>query len=195
VNRSSTLRSTCEAVCAAVADIGFHAGWHVKLRATELLLEQLVDANVHVMVVRAVAYGRSATHRLGGALIPESDAELEQFREQVGPAMLTLGHDVAHAVLVIDRTLIIELASWLDHDDPGVMLQPFVAWLPADSQKRIVVEGLTYGVSVVYQPVPTAALEPLNRTYEQIARQLAWNAAPRVRWSLDSPQARKQASA
>ena len=188
-DRDRLLEAACAAVCDAVADIGFASSWRVRLRAAELLIGQLTQTEPNVQVVRAVVYGRSAAWRLRGGPIPS-------FRDQVGPAMLVLGtDDERHAVLVVSGTVLMELASWNDHDDPGVLIRPFVHSLPANCGPRIVVDGASSGATLVYQFNPSATLDPLNRTYEHLARQLARAAAPRVRWSLDSPYAKKEASA
>jgi len=189
------LEFACQTVCAAVADIGFASSWRVRLRAAELLIGELTQTVPSVQVVRAVAYGRSAVWRLGGAPIPASDVEFAHYRHQVGPAMLVLGtDDEQQAVLIIADSVMMELASWNDHDDPGVLIRPFVYAPRSIDGPRFVVEGVSSGATVAYELVPNATLDPLNRTYEQLARQLARAAAPRVRWSLDSPHA-KEASA
>lgn len=194
--RDHSLERACAVVCDAVADVGFAYSWRLRLRAAELLIRELTQTEPNVQIVRAVAYGRSAILRLGGAPIPGSDTELAHYRHQVGPAMLVLGSDdEQHAVLVIAGSVLMELTLWNDHDDPGVLIRPFVHAPHGIDGPRFVADGVSSGATVAYEVVPNANLEPLNRTYEQIARQLAWNAAPRVRWSLNSPQARKQASA
>jgi hypothetical protein len=168
-------------------------GWHVRLRAAQLLLIHLAGVEPRIQRVRGVVYGRSALHRLGSPLVPETEAELAQFREQVGPAMLLLGHDEPHAVLVAEDRYLVELYSWNDHNDPGVLIQPYARDLGTNSGPRVTVEDVASGGVAVYELLPGASLPALNRMYEQMAVQLARAAAPRVRWQLDSAPQRQSA--
>jgi hypothetical protein len=106
--------------------------------------------------------------------------------------MLLLGYDQPHAVLIVGD-FVLELACWNDHDDPGVLVQPFVGQLPAEPSSEVVIEGLPLGAAVTYQLGSDETLAPLNRTYEKMARQLAASAAPRVRWQLDSASRKESA--
>ena len=189
------LRSTCDAICTVLADAGSATSWRVRLHAAEMLITQFTDASVEVLVVRAIAYGRAATLRLGGAMLPTSDAERAHIREQVGPAMLALGYDDHHAVLVVNGQLIMDVASWHDHHDPGVLLYPYVAELDLAAPAPVVIEGLPYGVAIVYDAVPATTLAMLTREHRRLVHELAASAAPRVRWRLDSPPTLTERSA
>ncbi len=190
---TNPLEDVCIAVVDAVAEAGYAVSWHVRFRAAQLLIAHITQSVPNVRVVRGIVYGRSALFRLGGALIPRTDAELAQFDDQVGPAMVLLGYDQPHAVLVVGPH-VMDLAYWNDHDDPGVLIHPFVGRLPAEPSDEAVIEDLPMGTAVAYQFLPEETLPALNRTYEQMARQLAASAAPRVRWHLDSGRPREESA-
>ncbi len=192
--RTSSIEDVCVAVNAAISDLGFAASWHVRLRAAQLLIAHITQSLPTVQVVRGIAYGRSALFRLGEPMLPQTDLEMVHYRERVGPAMLLLGFDQLHAVLIVGGHVLVELASWNDHDDPGVLMQPFVRVMPPEVDERFVVDGISTGAAIAYQRVDDV-LPPLNRTYEQMARQLATSCAPRIRWQLDSQRSRKESPA
>lgn len=185
----------CEAVQSAVSDIGFDMPWRVRLRAAELLIAALVGAAPEVALVYGVAYGRLALARIGRPLFPRTAAELVQLRSRAGPAMLMLGQDQSHGVLVVDERVVIELVSWHDFRDPGVMLQPFVRRLGEPIEDEFVFDALAGKTGVVYRARSGRSLTPLNRLHEQMARQLAHAAASNVRWRLDAPARTRRRSA
>lgn len=190
---STPLENTCLAVIDAVDDLGFSAPWHVRFRAAQLLIAHITQSVPTVQVVRGIVYGRSALFRLGGALIPRTQEELAQFHEQVGPALVLLGYDQPHAVLIVGP-YVVELTCWNDHDDPGVLIHPFVGQLPVEPSDEVVIDDVPIGAAVAYQLQRGETLPSLNRTYEQMARQLAASAAPRIRWQLDSRRPREESA-
>lgn len=190
------VESACSIVCSAVADLGYAMGWHVRLRAAELLLVHLVGVAPRVQRVRSAVYGMSALHRLGGSVpLPESETELARLTDKVGPAMLLIGYDEPHAVLVVDDRILIELFSWSDHVDPGALMQPFAREIGKDAGSRFTIPDVASGGAAAYELLEGASLPPLNRMYEQMALQLARAAAPRVRWQLDAPRQLRERSA
>ncbi len=191
MSRATSLHQACTIVCSAVADVGSSKGWHVRLRAAQLLLIHLVGVEPRVQRVRAAVYGMSAMYRLGHPLLPRTDADFIRIRDRCGPAMLLLGYDMPHAVLVVEGRVLIELFAWTDHSDPGVLIEPFVRDLGDDAAERLTVEDVACGGAAAYEFLRGAAVPTLNRLHEQMAMELARAAAPRVRWQLDSPRAKE----
>lgn len=187
-----SLQQACTIVCNAVSDLGSGKGWHVRLRAAQLLLIHLVGVEPRVQRVRAAVYGMSAMHRLGHPLLPRTDADFIRIRDRGGPAMLLLGYDVPHAVLVIEGRVLMELFAWNDHNDPGVLIEPFARDLGDDAGELLTVSDVACGGAAAYELLRGAAVPSLNRLHEQMAMDLARAAAPRVRWQLDSPRAMKE---
>lgn len=181
------IERVCEATQSAICDLGFSMPWRVRLRAAELLLTHLLSVPPEVKLVCAIAYGQSAMARIGTPLFPRTAEELVRLRDSAGPAMLMLGQDQHHALLVVDEQIAVELGSWNDYRDPGVLLRPFTRTLAEPLIDRAVVDDLADGVGVVYLVRPGRSLAPLNRLHELMARQLAHAAAPNVRWRLDAP--------
>lgn len=165
------LMRACADACDIITDIGAPDSWQVRMLAAQLLIHDLTGITPQILPVRAVAYGRSAVHRLGGALMPRTDAELAHFREQAGPAMTPLGQHGIHAVLVIDE-LIIELATSNDHHGSGVILTPFAAPLSRGRPALWTIDGLRFGVTVIYEHLPEAVLSPMSAADEASAHQL-----------------------
>jgi hypothetical protein len=163
----------CRDLCAALAGLGAAVSWSVRLAATTRALQQLTGIAPEIVVVRAAAYSRSAVFRLGGAMVPRHQGEVEHFREQVGPAMTLLGitSRAAHAVLCIEG-VIVEVAHGADWGDRGVLLRPFV-YAPGRSVDAWIVDGLRYGVSVAYERAGGVELRaPRTTAVDDLARKL-----------------------
>jgi len=123
-----TIREICDRLHDAATQE--HSLQH-RISATIVLIERLTGIEAEVLPVRAVLYSRSAVNRLGGAMMPAHAGEIAHFREQVGPAMILLGIDQPHAVLLA-ADLMIELADSAQWAQRGVLLHPFVANRPTD---------------------------------------------------------------
>ena len=89
-------------------------------------------------------------------MMPAHAGEIAHFREQVGPAMILLGIDQPHAVLLA-ADLMIELADSAQWAQRGVLLHPFVANRPTDLTQWTIT-GLRYGVTATYQHHPDLAV-------------------------------------
>jgi len=187
-------RHLCEMTSAAISQLVHASPWAIRLHAAVLTLEAISGCAPQVVSVRAVAYNRSAILRLGGALIPESDAELAHLREQVGPAMLPLGFDATHAVVACGD-LFIELSSWIDHDAAGVIVQPLVGQLPRNGSRRWTTEARRFGVSIAYELRPDVTVPQLSESSRHLASHLATKVIAHVRWNLDAPLSRNERSA
>lgn len=151
MSTSASTESICRDLCAVLADSGSKVGWRLRLAAAAIALERVVGVRPAVVPVRAAAYSRSAIFRLGGAMVPQHQGEIDHFREQVGPAMILLGIERAspHAVLSIGQC-VVEVAHGGDWNDRGVLVRPFVH-VCAGRDAGWIVDGLRYGVAVVYE--------------------------------------------
>lgn len=154
-----SIDAACRDLCAALADISGQVSWPVRLAAAAMALESVTGIKPVVVTVRAAAYSRSAVLRLGGAMIPQHQGEVEHFREQVGPAMILLGLEGAapHAVLAVG-THLVEVAHGVDWNDRGVLVRPF-AHAPGARGSRWSVGGLRFGVTVAYEQVPRSSVQ------------------------------------
>ncbi len=184
MNRSTYhLDADCRDLCAVLADIGSSVTWRTRIAATAVVLEQMTGIVPTVVPVKGAAYSRSAVFRLGGAMVPQHQGEVEQFREQVGPAMVLLGFDreAPHAILSIAGTLVVEVAHGADWNDRGVLVRPFVHTTNPRAGAWIV-DGLRYGVSIAYERASIAPVDILvTDAVVELARQLH-AAVDRVRY-------------
>lgn len=164
----------CRDLCAVLADLGGSVAWRTRLAATAVVLEQMTGIVPTVIPVKAAAYSRSAVFRLGGAMVPQHQGEVEQFREQVEPAMVLLGFDreAPHAVLSIAGMLVVEVAHGADWNDRGVLVRPFVHTTNPRGDTWIV-DGLRYGVSIAYERANIAPGDiPAADSVIELAQQL-----------------------
>jgi hypothetical protein len=152
---ASRIEALCHDLCATLAEETAVA-WRVRIAAAAIVLERFLDARPVVLHVRAAVYGRSAVFRLGGAMVPQHQGEIDHFREQVGPAMVLLGigdGSASHAVLSIGGVML-ELAHGADWNDRGVLLRPFARTY--GGEEVWTVGGLRYGAIVSYECVEDA---------------------------------------
>ena len=112
------------------------------------LIESHTCQPVQVCEVRCAVFSRSALFHLGGAMVPTTPGEVEQFREQARGGFVQVGTaEHPHRVLrvggfVLDPT---HSAAW---GDRGVWIRPFAtpyappAW---------VADRLPFGVQIAYE--------------------------------------------
>ncbi len=155
---SANIEVICRDLCAVLGDAGSNVDWHLRLSAAAIALDRIVGVEPMVVPVRAAAYSRSAIFRLGGAMVPQHQGEIDHFREQVGPAMILLGveHTPAHAVLSIGPC-VVDVAHGADWNDRGVLIRPFTH-LCDSRESGWIVDGLRYGVTVIYEHANVATV-------------------------------------
>lgn len=152
MSTESLAREACDRVSAA----GPTRTWQQRIVALMLVLQRSTCTPVELVPVRAAIYSRSALFRLGGCALPTSEGEMEQFHEQVGSAMVLLGTERPHAIVLVGSVMI-ELADAREWNDRGALLRPFVSDRP-QTLDRWTVQGLRYGVSIAYEHDPEAVL-------------------------------------
>jgi hypothetical protein len=168
--------ATSQAVCTAVREVAARASWQERVHATALALRMLTGREPAIVPVRAVAYTRRAVLRLGGALFPTSESELEYFREQVGRGMLLLGFDSPHAVIAFDDHAL-EISLPGDHTG-GVMTEPFAFHAALDRKHQVQADAPRFGVSYVFhlarppQRIPTQRVDRVAQQIADRAREL-----------------------
>jgi hypothetical protein len=146
---SAHLEPLLRDVAAQLAELGELSLTERLAHATALIAAETTIPIERVEVICGV-FSRSAIYHLGGATVPATDGEAQQFREQARGGFVQLGtNEHPHVVLrigpfVLDAT---HSASWRDR---GVWLRPFIArpTFPAWTCDR-----LPFGVEVAYELV------------------------------------------
>lgn len=140
-------------VCAYLAGMP-HLTHDDRLRAASDALTALTGRAPRVMSVRAAVFSRSALYHLGGAMIPTTRGEAEQFREQCRGGFVEL-HSAArpHLILVLDDA-ILELTHSSQWNDRGVFIRPFTE--ARSHAGSWTVDGLPFGVKVAYEADPSS---------------------------------------
>ena len=120
-----------------------------RLRVAIDTIEALTGCTPRVRAVRAAVFSRSALYHLGGAMLPATLGEAQQFSEQCRGGFVELHCDTQpHLILVVDE-IMLELAHSAQWNDRGVLVRPFASPLPRTS--TWVVNGRPFGVAIAYE--------------------------------------------
>ena len=156
-------------ICAHIAAHADGVSIDDRIAAAATLVQRLTGITPDRVGVQAAACSRSAAYCLGGAMIPHTSGEIEQFQEQAGHGLRLLGPDPPHTILRVGD-MILELADSREWNDRGVYLRPFTAQVASSPTEPWVVEGPRFGVQVSYELVDVAPIcAPSSITAYRIA--------------------------